>query len=263
MGLSGLLHGGREMMERMAGLELNRMTWRCFLFLGILVTAAACLPPQEQNTSVSERTDVGDGSNLAQWRKDNSEMHRLCFVGAGGARIILDRKKYHCSGFLGVQPTVHSSWPNLSATVRGQCDYPKDTRIAGVCEIKDGRIVSVKHYKGGYLDPEKKCLQGLRQYRLPDKAWAHERSLIFDYGFEERNLPKDHEYILSGIIKWKIYDPVKSRLEKPPLYYVVGEEMERFECKVKNGVVQGYRFSEVGPLTWDERGKMEEFKFYQ
>ena len=250
-------------MKRMAGLGLNGMTWRYFLFLGILITAAACLPPQKQNTSVSERTDVGDGSNLLQWRKDNNEIHRLCFTGANNSKIELNGQKSYCWGFIGIQPTVLSSWPNLSATVRGQCDVPARDRVAGVCNINDGKIVSVEYYKGNYLDPEKKCLQGLWQYRLPDKPWAHERSLIFDYGFEERNLPEDHEYVLNGIIKWKIYDPVKSKLEKPPLYYVVGEEKERFECRVKNGIVQGYRFFEVGPLTWHERGKMEEFKFYQ
>ncbi|MEH6478416.1 MAG: hypothetical protein V7727_22175 [Sneathiella sp.] len=240
----------------------NRFISRFVLCLGVLMAVVSCLPNQGSKESVSTQTDLNDGSNLAQWRQDLFALHRRCFIGAERSNIELEGESYNCTGFVGIQPIVHSSWPNLSATVQGQCNYPKDTRIAGVCEIENGKIVSVRHFKGDYKKPAEKCLRGLSKYRLSDKPWVSDQEVVFDYGFEERNLPEDHEYTIRGIIKWTIYDPLTSRLSRPPLYYVVGEAKERFTCKFRNGEVQGYTFSEVGPLTWDERGRMEAHEFY-
>ncbi len=230
----------------------------CCLFL----TVASCVGEQNAAQNISGKSDDSDGSNLLQWRKDVSEIHRLCWAPTRIPKIEIDGTSHRCADFLGIEPVIYESWPNLKATVRGECRLPRAPKVSAICEIEHGEVTDVRLFRGEYFKAAKVCKEGLYNYDWKGRPWAHSKSIFLHFGFQERDMTIDDDYTITGVVKWKIYDPAKSSLERPRSFFVVGEEKMRFTCIVNNGVVLDFAFSDVGDLTWTERGKLAEFKFY-
>ena len=233
-----------------------------FLVSCLFLIATSCVGEQNAEQNVSGKNDASDGSNLLQWQKDVSEIHRLCWAPTRIPKIEIDGTSHRCGGLSELEPIIYESWPNLKATVRGECRLPRAPKVSAVCEVEQGEVTDVRLFRGEYSKASRACTKGLYKYDWKGRPWVHSKSIVLHFGFQERDMAIDDDYTITGVVKWEIYDPAKSSLERPPLYFVIGEKKMRFTCIVNNGVVQNYAFSDVGNLTWTERGKLAEFKFY-
>ncbi len=224
----------------------RRLVMRGLVFFSLMLLLSSCFSNGSEHQPAVKHT-------ASEWSQATAQAIYAC--AQLKSKVTSPRR---CIGVRGLQYEVQSHSKSASVRAYVRCTGFKEIPPAlGICDFNNGkaRMVSVSYAFNHMI--ARKCRSKLVFFVKGN--FLASRSFILDYGINGKDRSEDDRYVISGAVKWSVFDPSKS-MPKDRIFFSTGEsKLQRFVCTAESQTIVNIEFSDFNNWTDDEQNALESY----